>query len=699
MQAEAVNSVVEAETFAARCTAERDEGVCNRAKELYRDAADTWDALLAGRPGDPEVAEWTVQRAQALLGAGANAEAATSALQYLATPTDPALSKTAAEVLVRSRELALEAAALDVRHAPPEPTGVPPEVHGIDVPLALAYLREARERYLAVVPEAADTASTRRTYALENALVDFRYGHWPEARTGLQAVFDAGCAGEGAWDGGATAWRALRDMSVSLGRFDAVAELGRSLAEHSCDFGTPAAPTCDDAADDPRCLARNDAVSVRLRTGILLEQRAQHEHAGAARTALAIRAGEAFLASVDGESDVPPIERVDGLTFAARAFRLAGSERAVEIDRRIAAEVVPARFGAAERPRAVMALSDALVRLLGLAHDAPRHDEVVLLARRLLGTDFDLPELTAARASARAALPESLVALGKHREAADAWTALAAAETEPARRRTAALASALELVAAADCRRATVALRAFAQAHRAEAGAGDEVVRALYRYAMCQRDGSAARAAALDDMSAAANATHDALGAEARGYVASAAFAHADAGFADLARLRITLPRGPNSEALVAALGEAMREPADEVRELLEGYDAILHLDDARWSVAANYRAGLALERLVEVVLAATWGDPADLEAERRTLNASSYERLRAIVANRVRAILEVQAAPIRCRAVERFDRAAALAAQSAVQSPEADGARARLAAIGAELTTRCRTQRPGTRR
>ena len=688
-----MSSLVQAESLAARCAAEHEEADCTRSRALYREAADTWNALVVGRPGDASIDEWTVQRAQALLAGGSISEAGGIARQYLASGTDPEWRKAAAEVFVKSREQAIAAAGIEVRTTPPEPTGEPPDVHAIDLPLPLAYLRDARQRYLDVVPEAADTTAARRGYALENALVLFRYGHWPEARTALQAVFDSGCAGPGAWDGGATAWRALRDIASALGRFDAVAELGRALAAQSCDFGTTATLSCDDAPDDPRCLARTDAVSVRLRTGILLAQRAEHGRP-AERAQLAIRAGEAFLASVDEDPDVLPMERVDGLTFAARAFRLAGSDRALEVDRRIATQVIPARFSAEERPRVAQALADALQRLMLLARDAGRHEDVVQLARRLLTADFDFPDLAAIRTTARATLPVSLTALTRHREAADAWTALAAAETDPAKQRSASFASAIALVTAGDCRRATVALRAFATAHRAEPGAGDEVVRALYRFAMCQRDASPARTAAIDDMTAAANATHDALSAEAKGYLAAAAFARADAGFGALSQRRIAIPRGANTDALAPALLEAMREPADELRQLIEQYDGVARLDDARWSIAAHHRAALALERFVETILAATWTDPADLEAQRRTLSQTYYDRFHGIVALRVRETLEAQARPVRCRAVERFDRAAAIASQTNVQSPEAEAARARLALLGEAVLTACRAQR-----
>ena len=196
-------------------------------------------------------------------------------------------------------------------------------------------------------------------------------------------------------------------------------------------------------------------------------------------------------------------------------------------------------------------------------------------------------------------------------------------------------------------------------------------------------------------MTAAAGETHDTLGPEARGYVAAAAFSRADAAFDDLAPGRIVLARGPTTEAFIATLDAALQAPLDELRQLIDGYDSVARLDDPRWAAAAHYRAGLAIERLADTVLAASWSAPADLEAQRRVLSQRSFEQLQGIATRRVREVLEGQARPLRCRAVDRFNRARDAAASSNVQSAEVEGTRARLGAIGDDVITRCRTQRP----
>lgn len=690
-QTQALRSFLRAREHDARCTETREESECQRARHLFRVAADTWNALLVGRrDDDTAAADWTFMHAQALLRAGRPVQAADSAERYIAHGDNPEWRVRAAEILVTCRERAITDANVEVRTAPPEPSDG--NVEPIALPDEVRLLREARARYIETVPEASDAEHKRRGFALENALVLHRYGHFDEARTELRPIFEAGCTGEGAWDGAASAWRTMREIAILLGRYDAVAELGREIATRSCDFGAPE-PQCDGLGDDPRCLARTDAVSVQLRTGTTLLQRAQYARPNE-RARWANRAGEAFLSAIR-ESNLAPLARLAALTQAATAFRAAqNAEQATAVDRRIASEVDPSTFEEAERPQVVEVVAAALLRILALARRSNAHEDVVLVAARLLTDDFDLPELADERETARSIVPASLTALNRHREASEAWTALAESTADARVRREAELAAALAWVTAADCRRAGTALSAYARAHRGEDGAGDSVIRALYEYAMCQREG-AARQRALDEVAEAAGEARDALSAESKGRAAAATLAIVDRDFAALDRLRIRIPRGENTEALVTDLREELAEPAAEVRELVAGYDRVVAFGDARASAHAHYRAGLALEKLAAVVLAATWTVPQDLERQRRDLTREAYDQLRGIVEARAAEVLEAQARPIRCLAAQRFEASIGVAQRGSVESEHATEARARLDAIGSAVVQRCRTNRP----
>jgi hypothetical protein len=698
-QTQALQSFMEARTYWTRCTEREDEIGCRRARHLFRVAADTWNALVAGRPQDAGVDEWTFMHAQALWRAGSPAAAADVAARYVESGTNAEWRTTAAALMVAARARVLEEdEAVTIREAPPEPRGEPVAVQPIELPEALARLYEARAKYVEAVPEAADPEHVRRAYRIENAVIDYRYGRWEQARTALREIFESGCSGGGAWEGAAAAWRILREMAITLGHYDAVSALGRELGERSCTFGIAEAPTCGGGdSEDPRCLAETDAVSGQLRTGTSFLQRARHARAGD-RSTLGTRAGMAFLAVLEDEATLPPLARVAALTQAGAAFRLAGNaELAADVDRRIVDEVVPAGFDEADRARVIAVVAGALVRLLDEARRSTRHEDVVRVSALLLTEEFDLPELAERRAIGRAMRPLALAALGRHRDASDAWTALAAAETDPVARRDATLASALALAEAGDCRRATTALRAFTRTYRGQEGAGDAVVRALHRYAMCQREGSRARETALDEVAAAAEEAPESLGAESKGYAAAATFANVDRDFALLAQLRVQIPRVENTEALPEALREALADPAAQVRDLVDGYDRVVAFEDVRWSAAAHLRAGLALERLVAVILEASWSVPQDLESQRRGLHAQAFAQLRGIVETRVREVLETQARPIRCRAAERFHRSVGVAHRAGTESEHATSARERLAALGEAVVARCRAASPAS--
>jgi len=695
-QAQAMSTHTRARELQQRCDEGNDEEACTSARNLFRIAADTWAALVGGRPDDEGVADWSFMHAQALFHAESYWQAGEAAERYLAAGGSPQWRVQAARLLVTARERALQAGRVQVqlREAPPPVRGQPPTVEELTLPEAVRGLFGARERFLESVTPEEDEDRTRRQYGLDNALLLYRYGHWERARTLLQGILEAGCTGEGAWNGAKTAWATLRQMAVALERWDAVLALGQQLRDRSCTFGEDAAPTCGADSDHPSCIARADAVSGRLRGGTRLMQRAEQSR-GAERRRWAGRAGDAFLQALE-MAELPPAGRVAALTQAAAAFRAAGDRaRAAEVDRRIIDEVDPGRLEALDRPMAVEAVASALSRSAEAAVAAGHHEDVVRFAQRLTSPDFDLPELSDERARALRMLPASMVALGRHRDAAAAFSAVAAGTDDVASRREATLSAALELVAASDCRRALPALRSFVDAHRADEGARDSVVRALWQGGQCQRSRAGVSQAVLDDIAALVADGRGTLGPEARGHAGEAAFQMADRDFDAVVRVRIELPRGENVEELAEALRERLREPAERVAQLLQRYDGVERFDDARSIVAARDRGGLALEALASAVLAARWQIPNDLQQQRRAITAASFEQLRRIVESRVGEILEAQATPIRCRAASRFHRAARAASRGVIDSEHSREASARLEAIGNGIVSRCRAANP----
>lgn len=663
-----------------RLCEEGDEAACGQVRQLFELTADTWRALIEGRP-DNEAAEWSFMLAQARLHSGRNDAAAEAADHYLALGA-PEWRTQAAQLLVTARERSLEGVL--VRETAPRAEGDPPVLRALEIPAPLQQLSDARARLAEVLAESGADPAARRAIALENALVLHRYGHWERAQEALRPLLDEGCAGEGAWEGGAIAWRALREIASSLRRHDAVRALGDDVERRSCDFGGTA-PVCDDSSEHPRCLAIADRVAWRLRGGILFLQRAEQAR-GAERSQLAIRAGEAFLAALELEGELDARGRIIALVQASGAFRMAGAApRAAEVDERIVREVHPAAIDEMHRALALTALASALSRQLEAALAASSHERVAAIAPAILAPALDRPALAEQRSRARSALPEALVALGRHADASQAFTALAAADGDPSVRREAELRAALALVPARNCSAATRPLRAFVTAHAAEAGAHDGVVRALWQLAECQRSGSRQHLAALEEV---AQIERAGLGAEARGYVAEATFRLVDREFESATRHRLQVPAGENVEDLTPNLREQLAGPTERVRELLQGYARVELLGVGRWSAAARQRSGAALEALERAVLEASWELPLDLQRQRRTLNAANFAQIQRIVELRSAELLRAQAVIIRCRAAVHYRRAVQIAGAAGVDSPEAQAARERLGAM--EIPARC---------
>ncbi|NOY92608.1 MAG: hypothetical protein GXP55_15560, partial [Deltaproteobacteria bacterium] len=295
----------------ARCLADQQMNDCVRAQGLYGVAADTWSALLRGRPDDTDAPEWRFMHAQALFRADHFSQAADAFERHLDEGLSTDWLVQALWMLVSSNEHLVASAAqrgdLERRTQAPDPVGQPPSVPALDLPAPIVRLQAARARYVAGVEAAQDFDDHLRSYALDHALTLFRYGHWDQAEAELTAVFEAGCAGETAWEGARRAWLALRQIASVRGQLDALAALGEALAERSCSFGGEPADCATDP-QHPTCLARTDAARIRQVGGQRFMQRAQHGQ-GEERTRWATRAGETFLASLETEPAPSPFAR------------------------------------------------------------------------------------------------------------------------------------------------------------------------------------------------------------------------------------------------------------------------------------------------------------------------------------------------------------------------------------------------------
>jgi hypothetical protein len=657
---------VQAQELLDRCG--EDEALCRQALSYFELAADTWGALIDGRPNDIEP-EWWFMYAQALRQLDRWARAAEAAETYLSLGQTEWRGQ-AALLAAEAREHALGA----LREEPPEAEGGRVESIALDAPVH-AYV-EALLLSALVHDEIGDEERHARAARLRAGIVLYRYGQWERAIAILRPVFYENCTGEAAWEGAAEAWRTLHDIAVALEQQDVVRTLGEELATLSCDFAA-GPPSCGQASEDPRCIARVDRVGWFLRGGTQWLERARQARA-ADRATFFSNAGDAYLGALDtGELDARG--RLTALEAAGNAFREGGAnDRAADVDEQILREVDPRRFDESDRPLATTSIATALTRQLAVAVQAQAHADIVAIARRLLEPALDLPELADERERARDVLPDALEATGRHTDASRAYLTRAAATQDPALRRTSMLRASQVL----PCAQATRGLRSFVAEYRENADAADDVVHALWRIAECARRSTAS----LEELAAAGDARN--LNTESASYAAEARFVLVDRDFTELTRFRIEVPGGTDVEDMVAALRAELEEPTEQVGELLDGYARVEQINSPRWSAAARYRSGMALEALDRAVLAARWELPSNVAEQRRILSPAGFETVRRNVELRAQEILRAQAEQIRCRAIANYQRAVQIAAASAVDAPEVNSARERLAAI--QVPLRC---------
>ena len=674
------------------CLESHEMGDCVRAQGLYGIAADTWASLLAGRADDADAPEWRFMHAQALFRADRFAEAAEAFERHLDEGVSGEWQAQAQWMLIVACEHlvdeAIERGDLARRTDPPAAAGQPPSVPSLNLPVPIARLQAARARYVEHVEAGQDFDDHLRHYALAHALTLYRYGHWTEAEPELTALFNAGCAGDAAWDGARTAWLALRGIATGRGRLDALADLGEALESQACSFGGVAA----DCAADPQhpvCLARADAARIRRVGGERFMQRAQHSQ-GEERTRWATRAGTTYLASLETQPAPSAFTRALALSHAAAAFVLAGdATRLADVDGQLMALNLD-DFEGSEREFAVQELAHALVRRMQFARAASDHAAVARLAPRLLDPALDTPDLTLERNRARQLLAQSQAALGHHREAAAAYHQLADATQDADVRREASLQAALEERQVEGCRRGRDGLRHFAATYTGQASAREGVVRVLWELAACERQGSDAYFTALSSLLEAHSSTPGALTLETREHAAEATFRSADRDFDQVTHLRLRLPRVEEVEEFATRIPETIAEPAARVTELVQAYDAVEPLSSNEWSIAAASRSAAAVKALMDAIEHAEWELPTSVRRTLPQLGQTTASQIHQGTEARIHELLEQQAEHLRCRAAARFSHAANMAGDG-MHTRYAEDARRGFAAIDADVLARCR--------
>ncbi len=164
------------------------------AKLQYKLAADSYKEYLGLYPNTPDSYEMNYNLAEALFWSGSYTEAAEQYLAVRDSQLDNNNQRDAAEMLIQSYLMIKQSdTTLDIRSEPPEVSvgpGGTPGVPTYPIPEVMEKLIDAQQMYLKLFPSDTDNAPA---FAFLAAETSFNYGHWDEARTQYQKIYDTYC--------------------------------------------------------------------------------------------------------------------------------------------------------------------------------------------------------------------------------------------------------------------------------------------------------------------------------------------------------------------------------------------------------------------------------------------------------------------------------------------------------------------------
>ena len=363
----------EAQQYRRRCVAEQDIQLCNYAQENYTLAAQAYQAYLDRYPNNPQAYELRYNLADAYYWSENYEEAAR---QYAAIRDsnldDTHLSESARRVvesLKRILDAELERGAVTMREDPPEPQGDPPVVSPLPMPELVQRLAQARETYLARVPERDDSEQVRAPYDFNNALLLYLHGYWPQAKERFERIFDercsgpnadrdrSGCVAQPAKHGGVPR-RRRRTAAPRDGDRRAWLHLHPRRGVPSTRRSASRKPT----ATSPQCVALRDINAIHYRQALDIFRRAEQAQ-GDEQRRLYEEAAAVLIQAVNDNPDDP--QAPVALEYAATALeRTSRFESAARLYQRIVDEVGPLQAESdEERERLDAILANAYFRL------------------------------------------------------------------------------------------------------------------------------------------------------------------------------------------------------------------------------------------------------------------------------------------------------------------------------------------------
>ncbi len=688
-----------------RCVAEQDVYLCELAAEQYGLAAMAYGDYLKRFPNTPRAYELQFNLADTYFWSGDSLAAANAYEKVRDSNLDNRFLSEAARLVVESRrrlmEDMVEEGRFSVRDEPVSPTGAPPAVTKLKVPVPVIDLMEARETYLKRVSVRDDRENVRNAYAFNNGLMLYFYGYWGQAEQRFSAILSARCKGALADQSGQVSWVNLRNMAVALDDREKVERLGAYLDDNQCTFAPDGAEGLDvDCAlaenkDNPYCIAGSDLINIRYARAVELFNEAEATEDKAAQWAKYERASALLLDAVNEEPDHPEAP----LALEKAAIALERTERydsASALYERIIREVGAREAKSPEdATRNEAILANAYFRL-GVTSDRFMDFDRSLSSYRVLVDSqrfkqSDDPTIKERREDALINTALLLERVQRHEEARRYFVLATAESSDPAVRRTAAFKAALMTRLDKGCGAALAELDDFIIKSANDSQAAELRVEAAWTLAECRASASPrVYAAALDRVIALFDGASLAPGSAAADFAARAAYARAEQERDAVGELKVAIPKPRTMDAYVAALAKEIDRVSQATARVRDAFDGVKRFGRARWTIASFTRVGEAYEALSRAVLGAPFLMPADLEAQLRRVSADQKEDIRIQVEDRIRMLLDERVRPLECMAINSYALGMRLGKASSLATADAGRASDRLQAYGSERVSEC---------
>ena len=710
-------------------TAGDEEGAiarCQQAQQNYAAASAAYRQYLQRYPNSPQAYELHYNLADALYWSENYEEAAREYASVRDSNLDDVHLSESARLVVESLQRMVEKAAaagqITVRETPPPVQGTPPAVRPVQMPELLQRLAQARELYIARVPERRDSEGVRAAYEYNNALLLYWYGYWPQAKERFQRIFDERCSGEYANETGLVAWENLRAMAIALDQRDEIERLASVLNERQCTFDPSGEPCprgaeldtfCGSSENSNHrcCLADRDLTAIEFQHAVERFEEAERAEASG-NTALATEAYEASATMLfEAVNRTPGHEQAPvALEKAATALeRTQRFDSARQLYQRIIDEVGPMQADEAERQQSLdRIVGNAYFRVALNAKRGFDFEEAVTNYRTLVESprfkNSNDPNIQRFRRDALVNTAIMMEQLQRYPEATRYYRQVIDSPAATGEEKRNALFQIAEISYAQDKWGDAIRdYREFINRYRGDAAGQALVVEAYWKIAEAQRQSGRARdhKAALQDVVQAYSRANQEPGSIAAEYAAHAAFLLANENVAEFESFEITAGRPATLEDYVTSLNSQIDAGSRRATQMADAFNNVPAYRRPTWTIAAFVQQGRVYEVLSRGVLNAPvpFVLPAALKQQLRgqRLNEETREEIRFQIEDTVRQVLDSKTRPIECLAVARYALAARAARAGSLDTEYTRVAIDRLQAYGDERIAECVAQAQAT--